>query len=67
VTCSGGTFATGGGTTSPDETTYLADYLADSYPTNNREGWQVTVENETASAVTETVWAVCAPAASTTG
>jgi hypothetical protein len=65
VNCGSGTFAVGGGTTSPDESTGFSDFLVDSHPTSDRTGWQVTVENDTAVDLTETVWTVCLPAART--
>lgn len=67
VSCPAGTFAVGGGAASADEgLPGPTDYLIDSYPTANRTGWTVTMENESAAELTETVWAVCI-AASTTG
>jgi hypothetical protein len=62
--CGAGTLAVGGGVTSPDESTYGPDYLVDSHPTAGGAGWEVTVENESATSVNETVWVVCAPASS---
>ncbi len=64
VNCGAGTFAVGGGTTSPDESVVLTDFLIDSHPTAGGAGWEVTVENETLGTLNGTVWAVCAPAAS---
>ncbi len=63
--CDPGTFAVGGGTTSPEETEGATDLLVDSHPTSNRAGWQATVENDSSASLTETVWAVCIPAIST--
>jgi hypothetical protein len=65
VSCGPGTFAVGGGTSSPDEHVGFSDFLIDSHPTPDRAGWEVTVENETAGDLTETGWVVCLPAAST--
>jgi hypothetical protein len=66
VSCDPGTFAVGGGTTSPNETSFETDFLIDSHPTAARTGWEATVENFAgAGALTETVVAVCVPAAST--
>jgi hypothetical protein len=65
ASCDPGTFAVGGGATSPTETSFETDFLIDSHPTTDRTGWEVTVENFGGStALTETVIAVCVPAAS---
>jgi hypothetical protein len=63
--CPSGTFAVGGGVASPSEATAANDFLVDSYPTANRTGWQATVENDGASPLNETVWAVCVAASAT--
>jgi hypothetical protein len=66
ATCPSGTFAVGGGSKSPDESSFETDFLIDSHPTNDRTGWEVTVENFGGSnPLTETVYAVCMAAGST--
>lgn len=61
ATCDHGSLAVGGGMTSPNETTSATDFLVDSAPTSSHTGWEATVENDSSSTVTETVWAVCVP------
>lgn len=61
--CAAGTFAVGGGVTSPDESIFGSDYLVDSHPTAGGAGWAVTVENKTAGLLNYTAFAVCVPAA----
>ncbi|MEA2212912.1 MAG: hypothetical protein QOF83_2860 [Solirubrobacteraceae bacterium] len=65
--CPAGTFVTGGGVTSPDETTYGSgsDKTIDSYPASTKAGWRVTMENRSNAKLVEKVWAICVPASST--
>lgn len=65
ATCGPGTFVVGGGVASPAEASASTDFLIDSYPVANHTGWQVTVENDSSSALNETVWAVCVAASAT--
>lgn len=47
------------------ESAQFSDCLIGSYPTSNRAGWHLAVENETGSPGAEMVMAVCAPAVTT--
>jgi hypothetical protein len=62
ATCPAGTFVTGGGTSVSNEQN---GFVNDSYP-QSKTTWAADVFNSTATPMTSTVTAICAPAAATT-
>ncbi len=62
ATCPNGTFVTGGGTSVSNEQN---GFVNDSYP-QSKTTWAADVFNSTATPMTSTVTAICAPAAATT-